>query len=124
VDAYVERLHNAAENHEDVTVHRVDYMPHPADCDGMQIHIGDKVDCGEHFGIREVEGFIHGAVAFTVYDPQPARICTHPAHMTHRPRLTVEDVLKEMLDAVADGSVGYDEAASEYAKLLCLKDDE
>jgi hypothetical protein len=66
----------------------------PKDADGVPIHIGDEMDCGEHFGVQEVEGFIHGAVAFTVCDPQPARICTRPAHMTHHyHKPTIEDVL-------------------------------
>lgn len=83
------------------------HMELPRDRDGVPIHIGDEMDCGEHFGVQEVEGFIHGAVAFTacdpftVCDPQPARICTCPAHMTHHyHKLTVEDVLREYGDEV------------------------
>lgn len=68
----------------------------PRDMDDVPIHIGDEMDCGEHFGIQEVEGFIHGAVAFTVCDPQPARICTCPAYVTrHYRKPTVESVLRE-----------------------------
>jgi len=69
-----------------------DLMVLPRDMDGVPIHIGDVMDCGEHFGIQEVEGFIHGAVAFTICDPQPARICTCPAHMTrHYHKPTIDD---------------------------------
>jgi len=77
------------------------YMELPVDADGVPIHVGDEMDCGEHFGVQEVEGFIHGAVAFTVCDPQPARICTRPAHMTrhyHKPT-RLEGLRDERLDA-------------------------
>lgn len=54
-------------------------MQLPVDADGRPIRVGDMVDCGEYFGVREVEGFVHRAVAFTVFEPQPTRICTCPA---------------------------------------------
>lgn len=65
----------------------------PVDADGEVIHVGDVMKT-ERFGVVEVEGFIHNAIAFNVYDPQPARICTVPANQCrHYHAPTVEDVL-------------------------------
>jgi len=67
----------------------------PKDADGEVIHIGDVMDT-EHFGTVEVEGFVHGAVAFYNYSGQPAYICTAPANTCHHHQEpTVEDVLRE-----------------------------
>lgn len=71
----------------------------PRDADDVPIHVGDEMECDE-YGIQEVEGFIHNAVAFTVCDPQPARICTCPAYMTRHYQPTVEDVLREFVNRV------------------------
>ena len=77
------------------------HMELPVDADGEVIHIGDEMDCGEHFGVKGVEGFIHGAVAFTVCDPQSVRICACNARMTHHyHKPTVDDVLREFADEV------------------------
>lgn len=103
------------------------YVELPKDADGEYVHIGDVMDCGEHFGIQEVEGFIHGAVAFTVCDPQPARICTCPAHMTHHyHEPTIEDVLRNFAEKITDSQIPgvrptYEEAIAEYAVKLQLK---
>ena len=103
------------------------YMELPVDADGVPIHVGDEMDCGEHFGVQEAEGFIHGAVAFTVCDPQPARICTCPAHMTrHYHKPTVEDVLRDFAIACEDaGNAGdtVNRLISEYAEKLQLKEE-
>jgi hypothetical protein len=96
------------------------HMELPVDADGNPIHVGDKMDCGERFGVQEVDGFVHGAVAFTVFDPQPARICTCPAHMTHHHKSTVEDLLIELsnisFDVVEDDE--FKELIAEYAKKI------
>lgn len=110
------------------------YIELPKDADGEYIHIGDVMDCGEHFGIQQVEGFIHGAVEFTVCDPQPARICTCPAHMTrHYHAPTVEDVLREFTDAILEwagesGTVAevgtWSDVAADFVKRLQLKEEQ
>ena len=99
------------------------YMELQVDADGVPIHIGDEMDCGEHFGVKGVEGFIHGAVAFTVCDPQSVRICACPARMTHHyHKPTVENVLREFADEVyadADNEIhDRDFLCAKYAKKL------
>ena len=104
------------------------YVLLPLDKDGVPIHVGDEMDCGEHFGVQEVEGFIHGAVAFTVFDPQPARICTCHAHMTrHYHKPIVEDVLRDFAIACEDaGNAGdaVERLISEYSERLQLKEEQ
>jgi hypothetical protein len=100
----------------------------PKDADGEYIHIGDVMET-ERFGVVEVEGFIHNAIAFNVYDPQPARICTVPAKQcNHHHAPTVEDVLREFAEKVIDSQIPtvhptYEEAIAEYAARLRLADD-
>lgn len=70
------------------------YMKLPVDADGVPIHEGDLMDSNA-FGVVEVEGFIHGAVAFWIYDPQPAHVATSPANLLHHKPRTLEDVLRD-----------------------------
>lgn len=72
------------------------YMKLPVDADGVPIHEGDLMDSNA-FGVVEVEGFIHGAVAFWIYDPQPAHVATSPANLLHHKPRTLENVLEDML---------------------------
>ena len=96
----------------------------PRDADGEYIHVGDVMET-ENFGVVEVEGFIHKAIAFSVYDPQPARICTVPASQCrHHHEPTVEDVLCEMIDAIDDDRYGQDRIIAEYAAKLRLAEGE
>lgn len=96
VIAFVERLRDAAEKHEDVTLWGVDYTALPLDADGVPIHVGEVMDTN-CFGTVEVEGFIHSAIAFYNYEDQQARLCTSPAKLCHHHKPTVMDVLDELL---------------------------
>jgi hypothetical protein len=71
------------------------YMELPLDADGVPIHVGDVLTA-DVFGRIEVEGFVHDAVAFWSYDPQPARLATCPYSLCRhvKPR-TIKDVLAE-----------------------------
>lgn len=81
------------------------WMRLPVDMNGETIHVGDVLE-SDAFGRIEVEGFVHGAVAFWSYDPQPARLATCPCNLTrHVRQRTVEDVLCEYYD-----ERGWDEA--------------
>lgn len=53
---YVRRLHDAAENHEDITVMGVDYMAYPTDANGVQVHLDDTVEApgGTRFKVRHL----------------------------------------------------------------------
>lgn len=98
----------------------------PKDADGVPVRIGDKMET-ERFGVVEVEGFIHNAIAFNVYDPQPARICTVPANQCrHHHAPTVEDVLREFALAVCkdDALTIRKDVVDEYAAKLRLAEGE
>ena len=118
-EAYVERLHEAVSNHQDITVDGVDYMPCPTDSNGETIDVGDKLD-GYGKTIEVVELRI-GRIGWVIVSSDGNTYANTWA-FTHHRKITVEDVLKEMLDAVADGSLGYDDAAPKYAKLLQIKE--
>ena len=93
---FANRVREAAENHEDMTVFGGEYMALPLDADGEPIHVGDEMDTSS-FGTVEVEGFVHSAIAFYNYEDQPARLCTSPAKLCHHHKPTVMDVLDELL---------------------------
>ena len=118
--------------------HSVEYIELPKDADGEIIHVGDMMET-ERFGVVEVEGFIHNAIAFNAYDPQPARICTVPANQCrHYHEPTVEDVLREFAEKMNENlglytgeAIDADEWRSadaqtiaEYAKRLKLAESE
>lgn len=104
----------------------------PKDADGEYIRIGDKVET-TNFGIVEVEGFVHRAVAFYDYSEEPAYLCTIPANLCHHYHApTVEDVLRKFTDAILEWSgksgtiaeVGtWSDVAAKYAAKLQLKED-
>ena len=127
VDTYVERLHEAVANHGDITVNGVDYMSYPLDSDGVQIHIGDELITNHSKKKLVVTRLQYSRKhAWMVGGAEKDDLSKYglyaPCETRHYRKPTVEEVLTRMLDAVADGSVGYDEAASKYAKLLCLKE--
>ena len=97
------------------------FMPLPLDADGVPIRVGEIVE-SDIFGLIEVDGFVHGAVAFWSYDPQPARIATCPSGLCcHVKPRTVEDVLREFAYKVCDLNVS-DDAIAKYAAELQMKD--
>lgn len=71
------------------------WMRLPVDMNGETIFMGDVLE-SDVLGRIEVVGFVHGAVAFWSYDPQPARLAMCPCNLTrHVKSRTVEDVLAE-----------------------------
>lgn len=120
---FANRVREAAENHEDMTVFGGEYMALPLDADGEPIHVGDEMDTSS-FGTVEVEGFVHSAIAFYNYEDQPARLCTSPAKLCHHHKPTVADLLRDMLHDwfYADTKEEEAEIIERFAKLLQLAD--
>ena len=121
---FLDRLSDAVEKREEVTILGVDYAPLPLDADGMPVHVGDMMDTSS-FGTVEVEGFVHSAIAFYNYEDPQARLCTSPAKLCHHRKPTVVDVLRELWDESHDDLVSYgpsdrDAIIERYAKRLQL----
>ena len=94
------------------------HMELPVDDYGEAIHQNDIMELANGKRV-EVAGVSRGG--FFYYDEEV--IWTDVGYKRHYHKPTVEDVLRKMLDAVADGSVSYDDATYEYAKLLRLKEE-
>ena len=126
--AFVDRLTDAAEKREEVTILGVDYTALPLDADGVPIHIGDVMDTNA-FGTVEVEGFIHSAIAFYNYnEDQQARLCTSPAKLCHHHKPTVADLLREFYVLAVRGKEAHaedvdEDVLAEYAAKLRLAGD-
>lgn len=120
---FCERVEQAAQARENVTLWGVDYAPLPLDADGMPVHVGDMMDTSS-FGTVEVEGFVHSAIAFYNYEDSQARLCTSPAKLCHRHKPTVADLLRDMLHDwfYADSEEEEAEIVERFAKRLQLAD--
>ena len=126
---FADRLCRASERREDVTLWGVDYMPLPVDADGVPIHVGDVMDSkvdylfdGRPFGVRALvlcdDGWEAADGRFgNRYEPDSLR---------HHHAPTVEDVLREMLDAWGElpSNATNDAIVAEYASKLRLAGDE
>lgn len=108
--AFVDRLTDAAEKREEVTILGVDYTALPLDADGEPIHVGDEMDTSS-FGTVEVEGFVHSAIAFYNYEDQQARLCTSPAKLCHHHKPVVADLLREFAESIGEHSAMYTSGA-------------
>lgn len=108
--AFVERLTDAAERRDEVTILGVDYAALLLDADDVPIHVGDMMDT-DCFGTVEVEGFIHSAIAFYIYEDQQARLCTSPAKQCHHHEPAVADLLREFAESIGGHSAMYTSGA-------------
>lgn len=107
---FCERVEQAAQARENVTLWGVDYAPMPLDADGVPIHVGDMMDTNS-FGTVEVEGFVHSAIAFYNYEDSQARLCTSPAKLCHHHKPTVADLLREFAESMGRHSAMYTSGA-------------
>lgn len=117
---FADRVREAAESHEDITVFGVDYMALPLDADGEAIHIGDmmhgtclsgKYVCGEVSAIGDNKFWLCN-VQFS--------LCPSFMHHYHKP--TAADVLREFVTEFNrdDSELCDDEIIERFAKRLQL----
>lgn len=116
------RLREAVDKREDVTLFGVDYTALPLDADGVPIHIGDEMDEGKVAKVVLTDEHWEPSVyVYKLPNVQHEYFCNEVAHH-HAP--TVEDVLRELLDAWDErGDVGGIDL-SKYAAKLTLRGDE
>lgn len=90
----------------------------PVDADGEPVHIGDVMAYADNTKPKEVIALVPPAVFLTEDGPRYADMCRH----YHAP--TVEDVLREMLDAWDELPCDATNEAivAEYAKRLQLRE--
>ena len=124
-EPFHDRLCRASERREDVTLFGEDYMPCPLDADGEPIHVGDVMEnivCPPVH--REVTGV--GAECFYGWDVGNGRYSQFGANCyRHHHKPTVEDVLREFVDALdIDRCDDPDATIAEFAAKLALRGDE
>ena len=127
---FCERLRTAAANRADVTLFGVDYTPLPLDADGVPIRVGDvmeKDSTGNSYGVFAIELRDKGWRVMLCDDHRPWQ----PKFLTHHHAPTVEDVLREFANDIADvlggddfKLDGNDELFAEYAAKLRLAGDD
>ena len=122
---FCDRLREAAESREDVTLFGVDYVALPVDADGVPIHVGDVMEWCDSGETLTVEGI--GSDALYYIDGENAE-WTAARNKRHHHAPTVEDVLREFTDEVwnrcCEGATasdsGIDELVAECAAKLRL----
>lgn len=126
---FADRLCRAAECREDVTLWGVDYTPLPVDADGVPIHVGDVLEWVDPDGEVTVTCTVDavGVGCFFAWDAANCRYaqkCANAYRHHHAP--TVEDVLREMLDAWGElpAEETNEAIVAEYAARLTLRGDE
>ena len=133
VMAFVNRLRDAAERHEDVTLWGVDYTAYPVDKHGQQWHLRDMAEdtSGHHAGRREVYALrmdLHG------WDIE-CRECggygcvTGDAGAFSHHRQTVSDILRQFADDIITFCTSVEDhecvdAIEEFSKRLRLAEEE
>ena len=120
---FCERVEQAAQAREDVTLWGVDYTALPLDADGVPIHIGDVMEWCDSGEKLTVEG-IGIDVLFYIDGENAEWTAARNKHHHHEP--TVEDVLREMADrcyADEDEPRDRDAIVAEYAAKLRLAGD-
>lgn len=122
-EAFGKRVQKAVENHEDVTLFGIDYMPLPVDADGVPIHVGDVMDNTHKDGFRakRVTGIAYHENGRTTIEVDEDRLRWHNADkLRHHHAPTVESVLAEMLDAWGElpSNVTNEAIVAEYAAKL------
>lgn len=127
MQAFCDRLKEAAESREDVTLWGTDYVALPVDADGSPIHVGDVMEwCdpdGEVTVTCEVDAV--GVECFFAWDGANGRYaqkCANAYRHHHPP--TVEDVLTEFADEVRRCCDTADTIAEYAAKLRLAGEDE
>lgn len=113
-EAFAKRVQKAVENHEDVTLFGIDYMPLPVDANGVPIHVGDVVEYVDGTLPKEVLALVPPTKVMVDSGPRFADSCRH-----YKPP-TVEDVLREMLNAWGElpSNVTNEAIVAEYAAKL------
>ena len=119
MQAFCDRLREAAESREDVTLWGTDYIALPVDADGVPIRVGDVMDKGAVTCISD-RGKGWEVVLNNLY--------TYDTPSLHHHKTTVEDVLREFTDEVwnrcCEGATasdsGIDELVAECAAKLRL----
>ena len=119
---FADRLCRAAERREDVTLWGVDYTPLPLDADGEPIHVGDVMEWDNGtFTVHELKVTEDG---WTTWDEQHG-YTVHADECRHHHAPTVEDVLREFVDALdIDRCDDPDATIAEFAAKLALRGDE
>ena len=119
---FADRLKAAVDKREDVTLFGVDYTALPVDADGVPIHVGNVLEWSDGETFR-VEG-IGGETLFYIGNNNECEWTSIDLKHHHRAQ-TVEDVLREMLDALdIDRCDDPDGTIAEYAAKLRLAGDE
>ena len=98
MQAFCDRLREAAESREDVTLWGTDYIAMPVDADGEYIHVGDVMEWPYGNGEFIVEG-IGGNTLFYIDKDSNECEWTAAGDKRHRHEPTVEDVLREACNA-------------------------
>lgn len=118
---FAERLEAAASEHADVTLFGTDYTALPVDADGVPIHIDDVMEWpdGKTF---EVVGIGDGTLFYVEGDDDALADWTGASTKRHHHAPTVEDVLREMLDAWGElpSNATNEAIVAEYAAKLRL----
>ena len=117
-----QRLEACAESREDVTLFGVDYMAYPLDADGVPIHAGDMLDgYGKTIEVVELR---YGRSGWVIVS-RDGNAYADCAAFSHHHAPTVEDVLREMLDAWGElpSNVTNEAIVAEYAAKLRLAGD-
>ena len=138
MQAFCDRLREAAESREDVTLWGTDYIALPVDADGVPIHVGDVVTMQLLFGgeskplVVDRMELSHGRDGdlWCVALDTDKECWNQPSLMRHYAPPTVEDVLREFADEVwnrcCEGATasdsGIDELVAECAAKLMLKE--
>lgn len=131
---FCERVEQAAQAREDVTLWGTDYTALPLDADGEYIHIGDVMEnlredlepkLHHRFKVYGIQYRDYGQVCALTEDGYPSTLY-RANECRHYQAPTVEDVLREMADrcyADEDEPRDRDAIVAEYAAKLRLADD-
>lgn len=123
MEGFVERLREAVDAGEGVTLWGVDYDPLPVDASGEAIHVGDAMEWpdGEAFEVVA----IGGGTLYYVDEPGGEVGWTGVEGKRHHVRQAVVDVLREFGDWYAHTKGGCDEdgVLAEYAAKLRLAEE-
>lgn len=129
---FCDRLKDAVNKREDVTLFGVDYMALHEDADGVATHVGDKIDRDDGETVNVIGVSRYGAFYYSDTEHRIKHIHSADLHHHHEP--TVADLLREFAQAMAEHSDLYvsdaidayerdaadEEAIEHYAKRLQL----